>query len=146
MPNHFHGIVIINNKTNNTKTAPTPGPAPVGAGLRVCPKTQTSGNKHGKHVIDECKQGEHIGSPLQYDPPTSSQNSSLPKIIQWFKTMTTNEYIRDVKSGKFSPFEKRVWQRNYHEHIIRNEQLFEKIQNYIIHNPQKWPDDKFFVN
>ena len=37
-------------------------------------------------------------------------------------------------------------QRNYHEHIIRNEPSLEKIQHYIIHNPQKWQDDKFFVN
>jgi REP element-mobilizing transposase RayT len=59
--------------------------------------------------------------------------------------MTTNEYIRGVKSGKFPPFEKRIWQRNYHEHIIRNEKSYELIYNYIQHNPEKWEEDKFYI-
>jgi REP element-mobilizing transposase RayT len=36
------------------------------------------------------------------------------------------------------------WQRNYHEHIIRNEQEYQNISNYIIHNPETWQDDKFY--
>jgi REP element-mobilizing transposase RayT len=36
-----------------------------------------------------------------------------------------------------------VWQRNYHEHIIRNEQSYQTISDYIINNPGKWADDKF---
>ena len=38
-----------------------------------------------------------------------------------------------------------IWQRNYHEHIIRNEQSYKTIADYIINNPAKWRDDKFFV-
>ena len=76
----------------------------VGADLRVCP------NNNGK---DMDLQGEHIGSPLR-------------KIIQWFKTMTTNEYIRGVKHNILSSFHRKFWQRNYYEHIIRNE---DELQN-----------------
>ena len=47
--------------------------------------------------------------------------SGLEKIISWLKTMTTNEYIRGVKRGLFLPFENKVWQRSYYDHIIRNE-------------------------
>ena len=36
------------------------------------------------------------------------------------------------------------WQRNYYEHIIRNEQSYQNISNYIIQNPKKWQDDKFY--
>jgi REP element-mobilizing transposase RayT len=35
----------------------------------------------------------------------------------------------------------KLWQRNYYEHIIRNEQSHQDISNYIIHNPEKWEDD-----
>ncbi len=85
----------------------------VGADLRVCPNNN---------------QGEHIGSPLH-------------KMVQWFKTMTTNEYIRNVKNNNWPPFNSKLWQRNYYEHIIRNERELNKIREYIIHNPLKWELD-----
>ena len=69
--------------------------------------------------------GDHTGSPL-------------PKIIGWFKTMTTNEYIRNVKAGKFEPFDKHVWQRGYYEHIIRCDQDYEEAWQYIDENPLKY--------
>ena len=74
-------------------------------------------------------QGAHIGAPL-------------PMMVQWLKTMTTNEYIRGVNSGAFQPFDRRVWQRNYYEHIIRNEIELDTIRNYIVSNPLNWSDDE----
>jgi REP element-mobilizing transposase RayT len=38
-----------------------------------------------------------------------------------------------------------IWQRNYYEHIIRDEQSYQNISNYIMHNPEKWQDDKFYL-
>ena len=38
----------------------------------------------------------------------------------------------------------KLWQRNYHDHIIRNEQSYQRISEYIINNPTKWKDDKFY--
>jgi REP element-mobilizing transposase RayT len=67
-------------------------------------------------------------------------------MVQWFKTMTTNEYIRGVKSKQFPPFEKSVWQRNYFEHIIRDEDDLVRILQYIINNPANWKSDTLFVN
>ena len=78
--------------------------------------------------------GDHTGSPLLRD------------IIGWFKTMTTNEYIAGVKSGKFIPFKGRLWQRNYYEHIIRNYDDYISIAEYIQNNPLKWEYDKLFVS
>jgi len=37
----------------------------------------------------------------------------------------------------------KFWQRNYYEHIIRNENGYHTISNYIINNPSKWNSDKF---
>ena len=73
--------------------------------------------------------GEHTGSPL-------------PRVLQWFKTMTTNEYIRGVKQNHFPEFSGKLWQRNYYEHIVRDENELMKIREYIINNPLKWETDR----
>jgi putative transposase len=38
-----------------------------------------------------------------------------------------------------------IWQRNYYEHIMRNEQSYHRISDYIINNPAKWADNKFYT-
>lgn len=92
----------------------------VGADLRVCP------DNAGEHI-----EGKHIGLPLH-------------RTMQWFKTMSTNEYIRNVKNNHWTPFNKKLWQRNYYEHIIRDEKSYLHISEYIRTNPLKWPDDKYY--
>ena len=62
--------------------------------------------------------------------------------MDWFKTMTTNEYIRGVKTKNWKSFDKKFWQRNYWEHIIRNENEFIRISKYIKNNPMNWNKDK----
>jgi putative transposase len=71
---------------------------------------------------------------------------TLGVIIGWFKTMSTNEYIRNVKQDGWPAFEKRVWQRNYYEHIIRKEKELHSIQNYIAENPMRWEEDENHPN
>ncbi len=71
------------------------------------------------------KTGGHTGPPLQ-------------QIIDWFKTQTTNEYIKGVKSDLYEPFNKHIWQRGYYEHIIRSQQDLDEIRRYIENNPAKW--------
>lgn len=39
-----------------------------------------------------------------------------------------------------------AWQTRFHDHIIRNQQAFETISNYIIQNPKNWKEDRFHVN
>jgi len=72
--------------------------------------------------------GAHAGAPL-------------PQIVQWFKTMTTNEYIRGVKEKSWLPFPGRLWQRNYYEHVVRSDQDLQRIRRYIEENPLKWALD-----
>ena len=62
--------------------------------------------------------------------------------LDWFKTMTTNEYIRGVKNHNWKRFDKKLWQRNYWEHIIRKDGEYNRISDYIIQNPTKWFNDK----
>ena len=86
----------------------------------------------------------HPGLPLRKIEKNGEYTirSSLPKIVQWFKTMTTNEYIRRIKQDGWKPFTGKLWQRNYYEHIIRNEIELKRIREYIINNPLKWEFDQ----
>ena len=70
----------------------------------------------------------------------------LHRVVQWFKTMTTNEYIRNVKQNNWPVFNGSLWQRNYYEHIIRNEEELNKIREYIRNNPLNWQIDDYFVD
>ena len=59
-----------------------------------------------------------------------------------FKSITTVKYIRGVKDFGWQPFDRKLWQRNYYEHIIRNEESYQHIANYIVNNPAQWQEDK----
>ena len=75
--------------------------------------------------------------------PNGTSEGDLGRIIQWFKTMTTNAYIKMVKEGMIPPFNKRIWQRNYHEHVIRNDADYLCVAEYTVNNPLTWEDDIF---
>ena len=63
----------------------------------------------------------------------SPTKAVIPRIIHGMKAVTT-KYL------KYS-----IWQRSYHDHIIRNEQEYRKICQYIDENPAKWVEDKYYV-
>ncbi|MEG1624499.1 MAG: transposase, partial [Raoultibacter sp.] len=69
---------------------------------------------------------------------------TISTIIQSFKRYSTIEYIKLVKQKIFPPFNKQIWQRSFHDHIIRNEQEYQKLWEYIDTNPQKWEEDCFY--
>jgi len=79
---------------------------------------------------------------INHNGRTHRSAPTISDIIQWFKTMTTNEYICHVKNSNWLSFNKRLWQRNYYDHIIRNEKSLNHIREYIINNPAKWAEDK----
>ena len=64
--------------------------------------------------------------------------------MAWFKTMTTNEYIKNVKQNIYTPFDKKLWQGSFYEHIIRNEYDYVQVAEYIRNNPLKWEEDTEF--
>ena len=66
---------------------------------------------------------------------------SLPDVVKRFKTLTTKRYIDGVKQYGWPRFDGRLWQRNYYEHIIRNNESLERIRQYILDNPVRWLTD-----
>jgi len=73
-----------------------------------------------------------------------NQESDIRGVVQWFKTMSTNAYIRAIKEHGWPPLAGRLWQRNYWEHIIRDETELDQIRQYIQENPVRWQTDKLF--
>lgn len=67
---------------------------------------------------------------------------TIGDIVGRFKSSFTVAYIRDVRRAKLPAFHRRVWQRNYHEHIIRDERDLTRIRRYIEENPMRWEFDR----
>jgi len=63
--------------------------------------------------------------------------SALPDIMRRFKSFTTNAVNRTIY-----PPPGHLWQRSYHEHIVRHERRLDHIRAYIAINPLKWDVDR----
>ena len=57
------------------------------------------------------------------------------------KTLTTKRYTEGVKQHGWAAYPGRLWQRNYYEHIIRDEAALNRIRKYIADNPARWAED-----
>ncbi|MEM9951748.1 MAG: transposase [Chloroflexota bacterium] len=107
MPNHFHGIVVINNYLyEKVETGLTPTTNPI--------------------VGD---------APVR---PTKTKYPTLGLIIGSFKAAVTRE------ARKQNIFTGKIWQRNYHDHIIRDEDDLNRLRQYVVYNPAKWEEDRFY--
>jgi len=113
MPNHFHAIIEI-----------------VGATFMVDP-IKEKGQPQGIAPTD-------FPTNSETDNPT---NKTIGDIIGAFKSITTNEHIKNIKSNKWKRFDGKLWQRNYWEHIIRNEKAYINISDYVKNNPYNWDKD-----
>lgn len=63
------------------------------------------------------------------------------EMVGAFKSLTTVEYIRGVNENHWPCFPRRLWQRNYWERIIRNDQELQDTREYICNNPAQWEWD-----
>lgn len=67
---------------------------------------------------------------------------TLPDIVHRFKSFTTSQYPTNVLQNNWPPSVGKLWQRNYYEHIIRDEHELNRIRVYIINNPAQWAQDE----
>lgn len=167
MPDHMHGILVIDDEVNvgaDQRVCPNVQKIPdqcvcldtkygecVDFDMYQCEQRGYFDVPQGEHAGSPVRrefQGEHIGSPQRGSPVRIEGNDGIPKMIQWFKTMTTNEYIRHVKTDGWERFDGKMWQRNYYERIIRNDEELWNVQEYIRKNPMKWgiPDDEDVIS
>ena len=93
-------------------------------------------NYNGVSVDKYVIMPNHIHLMIRIDSPSGGDGTpplQLYDIIGRFKSFTTNEY------GNV------LWQRSFHDHIIRNINDYSDIWNYIDLNPKKWSEDCFYM-
>lgn len=66
---------------------------------------------------------------------------TVGQVVGAFKSVTANRYLRGVQHDQWHPMPSGLWQRNYYEHIIRNERDLEITRAYIRQNPARWNTD-----
>jgi REP element-mobilizing transposase RayT len=71
--------------------------------------------------------------------PLRSPSNNIGAIIRGYKAAVTKQFNQ-------LDFSQKVWQRNYYEHIIRNEKSYMVISDYIINNPRTWENDLFHID
>lgn len=111
MPNHVHGIILIDK-----------------AALQK------------KDTVENENQPSHVETQDFASLPRNKfgpQSQNLPSIIRGFKAGVTKQ-ARAILP-QFS------WQARYHDHIIRNDESWGRIANYIVNNPLHWEKDKFYI-
>jgi putative transposase len=118
MPNHMHGILIIDKSVETRFIA-----------------SNLDGEITGEtRLIASVQSQREIGGFAGENNPMLLENIS--RIIRWYKGRCTFE-MRKINND----FE---WHSRFYDHIIRNSESFERIQNYIEENPSRWEEDKFY--
>ncbi|MEA4983013.1 MAG: transposase [Paludibacter sp.] len=87
------------------------------------------------------------GNDVVFAIPPFANNvggKTIGDMVGAFQSIVTVEYIRGVKTQGWQPFNGKLWQRNYWEHIVRDEQSYQRISDYIINNPSNWSEDKLY--
>ena len=107
MPNHIHGILILNGGTNN------------------------NGDVETRHALSLPPPGTHGHKRFQ-----NQGKNTVSSIIGSYKSAVTKHAHRLGFDFK--------WQSRFYDHIIRDEESFSKISQYIINNPNNWVDDRFY--
>ncbi len=127
MPNHVHGILIINNPVETRFIA---SDNEINHEINFVIEKETRLIASLQEKISD----KNIGGFSGNKNPMLQHNIS--KIIRWYKGRCSYE-SRKIDSN-FG------WQSRFYDHIIRNSKSLDTIQNYIIENPLKWENDKFY--
>lgn len=156
MPNHLHAILRIENRNsgkNGSQVFDEPNDINAVdnsdclhvethgcASLHCHVETYDGVETHGRASLPPT--GPSIQQPsnhpfnmgIAYRPP-----KSISSFVAGFKSAVTkqvNEYRNSPKEA--------VWQSRFHDHIIRNDEEYQRICDYIVNNPANWESDKFY--
>lgn len=152
MPNHIHGILNLvefphqksskNNESTNVETGQCQNNVETGQCQNNVKTGQSQSNVKTRQCQNNVKTRQCLVSTNNNDDTNnnfyqkiSPKSGSISVIIGSFKSATTKHIRKTFPDCDFR------WQSRFHEHIIRNNESYQKIANYILNNPQKWDDD-----
>lgn len=122
MPNHFHAILEI----------------VVGANLVVAQNPEIANTGFYNNSIIPI-------TPNRATTRVAPTTKTVGDIVGAFQSLVTVKYIHGIKNNGWETFIGKLWQRNYYEHIIRDDQSYQRIVEYINNNIINWKQDKFFI-
>jgi putative transposase len=129
MPNHIHGVLIISRTDVET---------------RFIASNHRANETHGEmlSLITSNPITETTTIPTNKGGITKNKNpmlqENISRVIRWYKGRCTHE-MRKIHAD--FQWQTRVW-----DNIIKNDERYSFISNYIIHNPANWETDKFYTN
>ena len=103
---------------------------------------------HGVIVLHEPVGASLVGAQCEDNGDIGNHRATtrvaptLGGVVGAFKSLTTVEYVRGVRARGWTPLRGRLWQRNYYEHIVRDEKSLGRIERYILDNPANWSLDQ----
>jgi len=134
MPNHFHGIIIIDKSANQNNLVETP-------------------NVETPNVVETPNLGVSTDTDMDTDTETKTPTPTSPespkcggKNDRWHKGVlgvVINQYKRKCTIECRNINSNFGWQPRFYDNIIRDQESYDRISAYIINNPAKWKDDKF---
>lgn len=116
MPNHLHALIVIQEPSKV-----------VGSGEE---DEETSPLQDARGGDEDCGRAAPAVQP-------TTERPSLGQIVAYYKYQTTVQ-VNQLRDMPGVPF----WQRNYWEHVIRNEASLNRIREYIDNNPARWAEDQ----
>jgi len=155
MPNHIHAILRIdNNKTNGGDDTIDCNDTNVGNDDNANAGNNSMVETHGRASLhDRAFQYGRAFLRSQQQPSQSSFNQSfktnhgvavrVPKSISSFVAGFKSSATKQINQYRQMP-KTPVWQTRFHDHIIRDEESYHQICNYIENNPAKWNEDSLF--
>lgn len=127
MPNHIHGIIILTDARRGELHSPV-----------NTHELHSPVNTHELHSSVNTNLLKTFYKMGECKSPLRAPSNNIGAIVRGYKSAVTKQ-LNLLNIGCT------VWQRNYYEHIIRNEQSYYAISEYIINNPAKWNNDKFYT-
>ena len=154
MPNHVHLLIEIQNINNvvpTTDILDVNDPHTHIVETHSSASTSSVSTKIGSNVAET-----HCRAPLrdnwienmnldQSEFKFSRKPNSISSFVALFKSVTTTQ-INKICDDKNQSGSTKIWQTNYHDHIVRNYKRFETIYNYIKSNPRSWDTDSINSN
>jgi putative transposase len=134
MPDHIHTIIVLRENANAESIPSNRRGEPC-----VRPATQRKPpSPFAANAVGYLRAAPGDDKHRPYENPIGTQPNSVGRMVQAFKSLTMREYMRGVRELNWPPFEKRFWQRDYFERVLRDEIELETRRTYIIENPLRW--------
>ena len=138
MPNHIHGIIIIDHPVVQT---PDPGVSNsntiINSQFNGMPNSGVTNGINDMRTIETPKLGVSTDNRGRTMNASEKWKSATIGVI-------VNQYKRIVSILARKINARFEWQSRFYDHIIRNDESFQRIANYILNNPANWNNDKFF--